>query len=166
MTPDQIAKNGSEHAIQSALFAWAAVAQQHGFEIADEWANTGCIIKPKPGEFPQGIPELRWLHAVPNGGSRGDNEKSRKIRGGQMKAEGLRDGVADIFWPLPRFPFPGLYIEMKTPTGAIRPSQREFRTFVMSQGYAHSYERSWRSAAELIKGYYLRDSRYFQQKDK
>ena len=101
----------------------------------------------------------------PDGGSRGDNEKSRKIRGGQMKAEGLRDGVADIFWPVPRFPFPGLYIEMKTPTGAIRPSQREFRTFVMSQGYAHSYERSWRSAAELIKFYYAQDAR-FQQKEK
>ena len=164
MTPDQIAKNGSEHAIQSALFAWAAVAENHGFEIADLWAETNdakAILTSKK----QGVPELRWLHAVPNGGSRGDNEKSRKIRGGQMKAEGLRDGVADIFWPVPRFPFPGLYIEMKTPTGAIRPSQREFRTFVMSQGYAHSYERSWRSAAELIKFYYAQDAR-FQQKDK
>ena len=163
MTPDQIAKNGSEHAIQSALFAWAAVAQQHGFEIADEWA-AGKSLNPQRQGL-SAIPELRWLHAVPNGGSRGDNEKSRKIRGGQMKAEGLRDGVADIFWPVTRFPFPGLYIEMKTPTGAIRPSQREFRTFVMSQGYAHSYERSWRSAAELIKFYYAQDAR-FQQKDK
>ena len=82
-----------------------------------------------------------------------------------MKAEGLRDGVADIFWPVPRFPFPGLYIEMKTPTGAIRPSQREFRTFVMSQGFAFSFERSWQSAAELIKFYYAQDAR-FQQKEK
>ena len=163
MTPDQIAKNGSEHAIQSALFAWAAVAQQHGFEIADEWA-AGKSLNPQRQGL-SAIPELRWLHAVPNGGSRGDNEKSRKIRGGQMKAEGLRDGVADIFWPVPRFPFPGLYIEMKTPTGAIRPSQREFRTFVTSQGFAFSFERSWQSAAELIKFYYAQDAR-FRQKEK
>ena len=40
MTPDQIAKNGSEHAIQSALFAWAAVAENHGFEVADLWVET------------------------------------------------------------------------------------------------------------------------------
>ena len=166
MTPDQIAKSGSEHAIQSALFAWAAVAQQHGFNVADEWAAGMGLEASKSGRTNEkGVPELRWLHAVPNGGSRGDNEKSRKIRGSQMKAEGVRDGVADIFWPLPRFPFHGLYIEMKTQTGAIRPAQREFRTFVMSQGYAHSYERSWRSAAELIKFYYAQDAR-FQQKDK
>lgn len=165
ITPDILAKTGSEHGIQAAVFAWANVARLIGFDAAWQWAETGepFVVKANPDK-PQ-VPELKWLHAVPNGGSRGDNEKSRKIRGSQMKAEGVRDGVADIFWPLPRFPFPGLYIEMKTPTGAIRPSQREFRTFVMSQGFAFSFERSWQSAAELIKFYYAQDAR-FRQKEK
>lgn len=152
MTPDQLAKSGSEHGIQSALFLWAAVAQNHGFAYADAFAEGGAAAL--QGSPKIGVPELQWLHAIPNGGSRGDDEKSRAIRGGQMKAEGVRDGVADIFWPIARFPYHGLYIEMKTPTGAIRPKQRDFRTFALAQGYAFSFERSWRSAATLIRCYW------------
>ena len=152
MTPDQIAKNGSEHAIQSALFAWAAVAQQHGFEIADEWA-AGKSLNPQRQGLPA-IPELRWLHAVPNGGSRGDNEKSRKIRGGQMKAEGLRDGVADIFWPVPRFPFPGLYIEMKRLKGGrVSPEQTEWMDALRAERYAVAVCQGWAMASDVITEY-------------
>lgn len=163
MTPDKIARGGSEHAIQAALFAWAAIAENHGFEIADQWAETGdrSLLAKSPR---QGVPELRWLHAVPNGGSRGDNERSRKIRGAMMKAEGVRDGVPDISWPLPRAGYHGLYIEMKTHKGAIRSAQRQFLQFARSQGYAASVERSWQSAAELIKSYHRADA-LLKQKD-
>lgn len=153
LTPDQLAKTGSEHGIQAGLFAWAAVAEQWGFDVANRWGE-GRLIPPFNEAFRKPVPELKWLHAVPNGGSRGDTEQSRKIRGATMKAEGLRDGVADVFWPVPRYPYHGLYIEMKTPTGAIRPKQREFRVFTLAQGYAFSFERSWRDAASLIQTYY------------
>lgn len=155
ITPDILAKTGSEHGIQAAVFAWANVARLIGFDAAWQWAETGepFVVKANPDK-PQ-VPELKWLHAVPNGGSRGDNEQSRKIRGATMKAEGVRDGVADMFWPIARWPYHGLYIEMKTPTGAIRDSQKEFRTFTLAQGYAFSFERAWRDAARLIQSYYV-----------
>lgn len=152
ITPDILAKTGSEHGIQAGLFAWAAVAQFHGFEIANAWAESG-----DPNAFRNspkiGVPELKWLHAIPNGGSRGDTEQSRKIRGATLKAEGVRDGVSDVFLPVPKYPYHGLYIEMKTPTGTLRPSQKEFGTFAAAQGYAFSVERSWRDAARLIQAY-------------
>lgn len=152
ITPDIMAKTGSEHGIQAALFAWVAVAKIHGFDVANLWGETN---DPKAFLTSKkiGVKELEWFHAVPNGGSRGDTQKSRQIRGATLKAEGVRDGVADCFLPVARYPYHGLYIEMKTPTGAIRPKQREFRSFVMSQGYAFSFERSWRDAAALLQSY-------------
>ena len=35
MTPEKLAKSGSEHGHQTAFFAYAAVAQLHGFDVAD-----------------------------------------------------------------------------------------------------------------------------------
>ena len=77
MTPGQLAKSDSEAAHQTALFAWAALQVKR-------W------------------PELRWLHHIPNGGSRGDDAKSRAIRGGQLKAQGVRTGVSDVSLPVKR----------------------------------------------------------------
>lgn len=53
------------------------------------------------------FPELRWMHAIPNGGNRNKREAAR------LKGQGVKPGVSDIFLPLPVDPFHGLYIEMK-----------------------------------------------------
>ena len=139
MTPQQLAKSDSEHAHQRAFFAYVSVARLHGFNVADEWAS-GIqldIAKDRYSRTDSGITDLTWLHAVPNGGSRGDTDKSRMIQGGKMKAEGVLSGVADVVLPIPRLatatlqtmfgsatPFHGvlcgLYIEMKKP--AERPN--------------------------------------------
>lgn len=68
--------------------------------VADEWSKTGKLPKRDP-DAPPKVPALEWFHAIPNGGSRGDDDKSRKIRGAQLKAEGVRQGVADTFLPWP-----------------------------------------------------------------
>lgn len=165
ITPDVLTKTGSEHGIQAAVFAWAAVVTYHGFAVAWEWAlskDAKVFLKSKK----IGVPEMQWLHAIPNGGSRGDDAKSRSIRGATMKAEGVREGVADIFFPVPKYPYHGLYIEMKTPTGQIRPAQKEFRTFALAQGYAFSFERNWQDAARLIQSYYENTGASLQLKDK
>lgn len=153
ITPDIIAKSGTEHGIQAAFFAFANVARLVGFPAAWTWAegDKNFVVKANPGN--PLVPELKWLHAIPNGGARGDDEQTRKIRGATMKAEGVRDGVSDVFLPVPKFPYHGLYIEFKTPTGAIRDSQTEFGTFALAQGYAFSVERSWRDAARLLQSY-------------
>jgi len=165
ITPDQLAKSGSEHGIQAALFAWVAVAQYWGFDVANRWGE-GTLKPPFNEALRNPVPALEWFHAVPNGGSRGDNAKSRAIRGGQMKAEGVRDGVADCFLPVAIYPHHGLYIEMKTPTGKIRPRQKEFRTFAVANGYAFSFERSWRDAAKLLQRYLENDGSSLELKGK
>lgn len=52
-------------------------------------------------------PELRLLFHIPNGGSRGKAEAAR------FKMEGVKPGVPDLFLPVPRGPWHGLFIELK-----------------------------------------------------
>lgn len=137
MTPETLAKSGTESAHQKALFAWAALNVKN-------W------------------PELKWFHAIPNGGSRGDNAQSRSIRGGSLKAEGVRSGVSDTFLPAKRGPWSGLYIEMKKPSekpvkatskGGVSDEQREFGAFVQSQGFGFVVCYSWQEAIEVLVSY-------------
>lgn len=158
MTPWQIAKD-SESSHQVALFCWAAKAQAVGFAIANH---------PDAYKLPLGIPddpaipELKWLHHIPNGGSRGDNAKSRAIAGGQLKAEGVKSGVFDLFWPLPKLAYHGLYIEMKKPAekrqdrydAGCSDTQKEFGAYAHSQGYYVTVCYSWLEAAKVIQDYY------------
>lgn len=75
------------------------------------------------------FPELDWMYAVPNGGSR------NKIEAANLKRQGVKSGVSDIVLPLPRGKYHGAYIEMKI--GRNKPSehQKEFLRFVNEQGY-------------------------------
>lgn len=141
MNPEKIAASDSESAHQTALFAWAAL--QIG-----RW------------------PELKWLHHVPNGGSRGDSHQSRLIRGAQLKAQGVRVGVADVFLPVKRANWSGLYIEMKKPSekpknkgakGGVSDEQAKFGEFVISQGFGWVVCYSWVEAKEIITNYLMHE---------
>lgn len=57
----------------------------------------------KRGEWP----ELDMLFAVPNGGLRS------AATAGKLKAEGVKTGVPDLVFPVPRCGFHGLVIELK-----------------------------------------------------
>lgn len=130
MTPDQLAKSGTESGHQRAVFAWAALHMA-------QW------------------PELRWLHHIPNGGARGDDAKTRAIRGNALKAEGVKVGVADLFLPVKRGEFSGLYIEMKKP-GKIKTTskeQDEFGEFVKAQGFGWIVCDNWESAVQVLQDY-------------
>ena len=161
MTPATLAKSGTEHAHQTALFAYAAVAYLHGFDVADEWSKTGKLPKRDP-DAPPKVPALEWFHAIPNGGSRGDDDKSRKIRGAQLKAEGVRQGVADTFLPWPSGDWHGLYIEMKKPTerpksetakGGVSDEQRRFGEYAKRVGYGWVVCYDWEQAASYLRSY-------------
>jgi len=151
--PDQLAQSGSEHGQQAALFCWSAVAAQHGFKAASMWAD-GQLIPPFKSSFSQPVVALRWLHAIPNGGSRGDTAQSRKIRGAALKKEGVKTGVHDIFLPFAVMPYHGLYIEMKKAgKGRLSDEQIDFGRTMTAYGYACSVEVHWRQAAKLIERY-------------
>jgi len=82
VTPEQLAKNGSEAGNQAALFCQFAL------------------------HFDQ-YPELKTAFAIPNGGKRDLREAAN------MKAQGVKAGVYDVFIPVPRGPWHGLFVEMK-----------------------------------------------------
>lgn len=154
MTPEQLAKSGSEHAHQRALFA--AINQK----IRE------CLQFIQPSQLR--LAEcLRWVHAIPNGGER------HAAVAGKMKAEGVKTGVADIFCPVPKkhfeqsglnvheneFVYCGLYVEMKKPErrnhkdGGLSDEQKLFRDFVISQGYAYCVCYTWDEAFKAILNY-------------
>lgn len=153
LRPNQIAKSGKESSIQAALFAKAAIARFYGWQEACLFDQGGELPK-LPKGAPEALPELRWLHAVPNGATYGSSQQERARRGAQMKREGLRPGVADIYWPIARSGYHGLYIEMKTPTGSMREVQVEFRDFVIEQGYGWRLCRSYDEAFDMLRFYY------------
>jgi len=176
MTPHTLSKSGTEHAHQVAVFAYRAVAYLHGFEVANAWCDTGMLPKPtEEGLKSPKVPALEWLHAIANGGSRGDNAQSRAIRGGALKAEGVKPGVSDLFLPWPvwdtmdlngnpfRFVrYAGLYIEMKKPAqkpktpkgkGGASDEQIKFGEYVKRVGYGFAICYSWEEAVLILRSY-------------
>ena len=65
----------------------------------------------------QKYPELKWLHHIPNGGSRNRAEAIK------LKQMGVKSGVSDLCLPYPKGIYCGLYIEMKYDKGRHQPSQ-------------------------------------------
>lgn len=147
-SPAGLAQSGTEHGEQSALFAWANRAAYVGITLADDMAAYAmpCIDPSKP----LALPELLWLHAIPNGGER------TRSSAGNMKAEGVKPGVADIFWPVPSSGKHGLYIEMKRRNGVpsdVNDKQRDFRSFVLTRGYAWCWAKGWLIARDRLISY-------------
>lgn len=167
MRPQQIAKKNSESAHQQAFFAWCNTAHQWGIGVAIEWL-TGPDLPSLPTE-PAFYP-LKWIHHIPNGGSRGDTELSRQIRGGQLKAEGVKEGALDVFWPYPVKLSHGLYIEFKDPKlkpkgngkGGLKPDQIEFGNFVFENGYQVGVAYSWIDGINILLSYLGFDSLTFE----
>lgn len=128
MTPRQLEKT-TEHSSQAALFCWAALNR------------TAC-------------PPLADMFAIPNGGSRGDTRESARIVGGQLKAEGVKPGVSDIFLPEPVGTHHGLFVEMKRKDGGEESKeQRDFGTRMQAKGYAYAVCHGWEQAALTIMSY-------------
>lgn len=94
----------TEHAEQCAVIEWAAMNQSR-------------------------IPQLRLLHAIPNGGARHPAVALK------LKAEGVKRGVPDLSLPVPMGDRHGLYIEMKRRGGRIEQEQKEWINDLMRLGY-------------------------------
>lgn len=78
--------------------------------------------------YPPKISSL--LHAIPNGGD-------RDVRVAQnLKREGVRKGIPDLCFPVPRNGYHGLYIEMKRRKGGrVEKEQRYYIDMLRSLGY-------------------------------
>lgn len=153
-TPLQLTKSGTEHGHQVAVFAWVAVAQRFGFAAArDDKSYTEPGYAEATYGQSEAVTDFAWFHAIPNGGTRGDDDTSRKIRGGNLKAEGVRAGVADTFLPVARGGYHGLYIEMKKPGEKPTKEQLEFRDFVWERGYGWMCCDTFTKAVDALQSY-------------
>lgn len=135
ITPEMLAKSGTEHGHQAAIFAWAAQSD---------------------------IPELKWLFAIPNGfyGSAAQKGKMKAegLRNGVVdiclpvgKWQGDPGGN--------EYRVCGLFIELKTEdkrnhkNGGLSDEQKEFGEFVTGQGYKFCVCYSWIEAKITILKY-------------
>ena len=89
----------------------------------------------------------RLLYAIPNGGLRS------QITGAKMKREGVRAGVPDLFLAVAQGDYHGMFIEMKTSTGRVQPSQKTMMELLQSQGFHCVVCRGWDDARRNIIKY-------------
>lgn len=127
ITPEQLAKAGTEHAHQTAFFQWVAMRFQH--------------------------PQKHMFFAVPNGGDRNISVAA------SMKAEGVKPGVPDVFWPVPMGPYAGLWLELKRPglegraLGGRSDKQEKWHRDLIGQQYAVATVYGWEAMTEALKWY-------------
>ena len=98
------------------------------------------------GLQPQDSP-LRLAFAIPNGGLR------NKVTAARMKAEGVRSGVPDIFLPVARLHFHGLFIEMKIGYGKTFAEQNVWIEKLKKEGYDVAVCHGWKSARNTMLDY-------------
>jgi len=159
MTPWELAKPGTEHAHQRALFSWVSMAATHGFDFAnDELAydkRTREALASKYWANPQ--PKLVRLFAIHNQGH-GD-----AVRGARAKAEGVKTGVPDIMLPVAHrnhtaMPCNGLFVELKRPkdtkrAGTASEKQFDWLAYLNDEGYIAIICYGWEHAATSIRNY-------------
>jgi len=92
-------------------------------------------------------PGLELLHSIPNGGKRNIREAAR------LKKEGALAGVSDIFLPVARKGFHGLYIELKIKGGKLSENQKWWTEETSKQGYYSTVCFGWVEAKGVIERY-------------
>ena len=113
-------------------------------------------------------PELDYIYAIPNGANHPKRQVfSKKLgrsilistQGNKLKREGVKEGVLDVCVPITisdsegKIIQPGLYLEFKTPKGTLRPKQKRYKDFLISQGYRVEVVRSSDEAIKVLEEY-------------
>jgi len=119
-------KRQTESSHQSEFIKWARMQAKHA---------------------PETFPGLDLLHCIPNS-QRTEAERIRSAR------EGLIPGVSDIFLPVSRHGYHGLYLELKTKTGRLSKAQKSWIVNVRAQGYAAYKVVGYTGLRDAIKWYY------------
>jgi len=98
-------------------------------------------------------PQLAWVFAIPNGGLR---DMRTAVN---LKAEGVKAGVPDIFFPVPKGYYFGCFIEMKQEkyrnhkNGGCSDEQVKYIEYLRSEGYYCAVCYSWEEARDVLINY-------------
>jgi len=92
-------------------------------------------------------PELAFMFHITNGGLR------NKATAGRMKAVGVKPGVPDIFLPVTRGHYAGLFVEMKYGKNKPSPEQQQYLDLLEREGYAVAVCYGCEQAIEKITAY-------------
>ncbi|MBN2317937.1 MAG: VRR-NUC domain-containing protein [Acidobacteria bacterium] len=107
------------------------------------------------------LPEAGLIFAIPNGGMRPKavryNKGGKIVRyspeGRKLREEGMKAGVPDLFLPVARQEWNGLFIELKTKTGTVSLDQQIWIGKLTVQRYAVTVCRGAEEAIETIRRY-------------
>ena len=91
---------------------------------------------------------LDLLFAIPNGGSR------HKLEAFRLKKEGVKAGVPDLFLPVSKKGYNGLFIEMKYGRNKLTEKQKEWIINLNLQGYKTAVCYGMEEAITVLKEYY------------
>lgn len=92
-------------------------------------------------------PELKLLFHIVNEGKRSPRY------GAELKRQGLKSGVPDLFLPVPRGNSHGLFLEMKVGRNKCTDNQKKWIRALMEQGYEVKVVYSCEEAIQVIKKY-------------
>lgn len=93
------------------------------------------------------FPELKLLFHIPNGGSRNTLEAAN------LKRQGVKAGVPDLFLPVAKGTYHGLFIEMKWGKNTVTDKQDEWLHDLTVQGYKAAVCYGADEAIEIITNY-------------
>ena len=93
-------------------------------------------------------PHIDKIFAIPNGGQR------HVATAVKLKKEGVKKGIPDLFLPVPRHGYHGLFVELKYGGNRPSPPQREFIEFAKNQHYATAVIYSVDQGIKTIQKYY------------
>lgn len=85
---------------------------------------------------------------IPNGGSR------NRIEAANLKRQGVKAGVPDLFFPVARKGKHGMFIEMKAGKNKTTPLQREWLDVLAINGYVAKVCNGFDEAVKVIDWYF------------
>ena len=106
--------------------------------------------------YERDLPELELLYANPLGGQRPHRT------GVKLKREGVKAGIPDMFLPVAKGTYHGLFIELKRPNGpngsgkgVVTQAQDWWLRNLAEQGYRCEVCYGWVEAADVILDYLI-----------
>ncbi len=94
-------------------------------------------------------PDLKWLHCSLNACKRS------AIQASIAKQQGMLAGVPDLFLPIKRGKYSGLFIEMKYGKNKATKGQLEFLENAKKNGYETAICYGWFEAKQILENYLM-----------